>query len=114
MAVAFTTGPILAGAAANADYRPRTTPRHTTILQDSTLPARHAALLADQRPRERQRQGRRAPADESELPAGAMFAASVAAADLPPTPESFEELARRLDSRRLPQEPAPLLSNRVA
>lgn len=112
MAVAFATGPILAGAAANADYRPRTSPGHTTILQDSTVPARHAGPLADQSPHERQR--RRAPADESELPAGAMFAASIAAADLPPMPESYEELARRLDSRSLPRVLAPLLPDRHA
>ncbi|GLQ57316.1 hypothetical protein [Devosia nitrariae] len=111
MAVVSATGPILAGAAASADYRPRTSPGHATILQDSTVPARQAALLADQRPRERQR--RRAPASDSDLPAGAMFAASIAAAELPVMPESYEELARRLDSRRLPQEPVPLLPRRL-
>ena len=108
MSLLFAAEPILA----SADLRPRLAPGQATILPDSTIPARRAGLASGNKSRERQR--RNAPPAAPELPAGAMFAAAVAAETVPPQPESREEQVRRLDRGRTRQRTGIALPDRRA
>jgi len=111
MSLLFAAEPILAGAA-TADTRPRLAPGQATILPDSTTPARRAGLASDNRSRERQR--RNAPPAEPELPAGAMFAAAIAAETMPQHPEPHEEQLRRLGRGKARQRTGIALPDRHA
>jgi hypothetical protein len=112
LSLLFSAEPILAGAAANADIRARTAPGQATILPDSTVPARRAGLASDNKSRERSR--RNTPPAEPELPAGAMFAASVAAEAVPPRPDDHEEKVRRIGTSRGSRQSGLILPDRTA
>lgn len=112
MSLLFSAEPILAGAAANADLRARTAPGQATILPDGAVPARRADLMSDNKSRERSR--RNAPPAEPELPAGAMFAASVAAETVPPRPDDRQENVRRIGRPRGSKQTGVILPDRTA
>jgi hypothetical protein len=100
--------PVSPGSANLMEFRYRPTMGERTVLQDSTQKAPTSA-----------RAGERHSANddqpiEPERNRAADFAAAVIAGALPPTPQSMEELLRRIGSAEIPQESQARLKDLLA
>jgi hypothetical protein len=115
MAVSVAMEPVSAGSAAATNYRYRPAMGERPMLADST-PRSPAGSRADDRkplpfePREQ------AVADnaEPERSRTADFAAAVIAGALAPTPQSMEELFRRIGASEIPEESQARLKDLLA
>jgi hypothetical protein len=108
--------PVSPGSANLMEFRYRPTMGERTVLQDSTQKSPASA-----RPGERDRSlpfERKVDNDEQPVEAernrAADFAAAVIAGALPPTPQSMEELLRRIGSAEIPQESQARLKDLLA
>jgi len=108
--------PVTAGSASLNEYRHRPTMGERTILPDSTQQSQAGA-----RPGERNqhspadRQQKTQTAEPETLRSGASnFAAAVLAGALPPTPQSVDELFRRIGAAEIPQEAEARLRDLMA
>jgi hypothetical protein len=108
--------PVTAGSASLSEYRHRPSMGERTILPDSTQQSPAGARPGDrnqQRPADRQQQA--ANSEPETLRSGASnFAAAVLAGALPPTPQSVDELFRRIGAAEIPQEAEARLKDLMA
>jgi len=116
MVASLAIEPVSPGSANLSDYRHRPAMGERTVLHDSTQQAPNTARPGDRdgkRPFERpeQKQERRA---EPERDRTADFAAAVIAGALPPTPQSMEELIRRIGTAEIPEESQARLRDLIA
>lgn len=116
MVTSLAIEPVSSGATHMTDYRYRPSMGERTVLPDSTQKSptayksgdRNANLAGDQRP---------APPEvpaEVERNRTADFAAAVIAGALSPTPQSMEELLRRIGSAEIPEESQARLKDLLA
>jgi hypothetical protein len=108
--------PVSPGSANLMEFRYRPAMGERTVLQDSTQKAPTSARAGD---RGQSLPGERQPANddqpvEPERNRAADFAAAVIAGALPPTPQSMEELLRRIGSAEIPQESQARLKDLLA
>jgi len=116
MVASLAIEPISPGSASLSEYRYRPAMGERTMLHDSTQKAPNSARPGDRDgklPFERpeQKQERRA---EPERDRTADFAAAVIAGALPPTPQSMEELIRRIGTAEIPEESQARLRDLIA
>jgi len=101
----YALDPVLPGNASMGDFRSRHQTGDRAMLPDSAPPAPNSHEAGDnfpQRGNSEQRQERHAPPPPA--PAGSMFAAAVIAGDLPPRPETLNELFLRIGNAPIPPE----------
>lgn len=108
--------PVTAGGAALTEHRYRPATGERTLLQDSAQQS-----PASSRPGERknqnassQQQSEGGPEPETLRSGAANFAAAVIAGALPPTPQSMDELIRRIGASEIPQESEARLKDLIA
>lgn len=116
MVISLAAEPVTSGATTLLDYRYRPAMGERTMLPDSTQKSPTSAKTGSQgrdvpfQPRERADE---APA-EPERDRTADFAAAVIAGALPPTPQSMEELIRRIGTAEIPEESQARLKDLLA
>ena len=116
MVANLTVEPVSPGSANLSEYRYRPAMGERTLLQDSTQKSPTSAKPGDREgklPFERPEQKHEHPA-EPERNRTADFAAAVIAGALPPTPQSMEELIRRIGTAEIPQESQARLRDLLA
>lgn len=116
MVMSLTVEPVGAGVAHYNDYRHRHAMGERTVLQDSTQkspPTPRAGERDRGLPSERNSANNDQPA-ETERNRSADFAAAVIAGSLSPTPQSMEELLRRIGSAEIPEESQARLKDLIA
>lgn len=108
--------PVTAGNAALSEHRYRPTTGERTLLHDSTQQAAAGSRPGDRSPQRNGTSQKSAPDAEPEtLRSGASnFAAAVLAGALPPTPQSLDELFRRIGAAEIPQESEARLKDLLA
>ena len=116
MVANLTVEPVSPGSTNLGEYRYRPAMGERTLLQDSTQKSPTSAKPGDREgklpfQRDQQRQERAA---EPERDRTADFAAAVIAGALPPTPQSMEELIRRIGTAEIPQESQARLRDLLA
>ncbi len=113
MVATLAVEPVSSGTTHLLDYRHRPAMGERTILPDSTAKAQAGA-----QPRNEQRQqDRRQEASAAPHPprsGSAMFAAAVIAGSMPPTPQSMDELIRRIGISEIPPESEARLKDILA
>lgn len=117
MVTAIALEPVSPGSAFLAEQRYRPVASERSIMHDSTQHADGSA-----RPDNRQKQSSRdsdAPNEDGSLPdplrsGASKFAAAVIAGALPPTPQSMDELIRRIGSSEIPPESQARLKDIIA
>lgn len=110
MATTLAIEPVSPGTAHLLDYRHRPAMGERTILPDSTARAQAGA-----QPRNEQRQIDRHKDDPAPQRSGsAMFAAAVIAGSMPPTPQTMDELIRRIGISEIPPESEARLKDILA
>lgn len=114
MVVNLAIEPVSPGSANLTEYRYRPAMGERTVLQDSTQKAPPSARPGDrERSFEKQAPAEQPPA-EAERDRTADFAAAVIAGAMRPTPQSMEELLRRIGSAEIPQESQARLKDLLA
>ncbi|MEQ9636018.1 MAG: hypothetical protein RLW68_08030 [Devosia marina] len=116
MVANLTVEPVSPGSANLSEYRYRPAMGERTLLQDSTQKSPTSAKPGDREgklPFERPEQKHEHPA-EPERNRTADFAAAVIAGALPPTPQSMEELIRRIGTAEIPLEAQARLRDLLA
>jgi len=116
MVTSLAIEPVSSGATHMSDYRYRPAMGERTVLPDSTQKSPTSAKPGDRDrglPHERRPARDEQPA-ETERNRSADFAAAVIAGALPPTPQSMEELLRRIGSAEIPQEAEARLRDLLA
>lgn len=113
MVTALAIEPVSSGTTYLQDYRHRPAMGERTLLPDGAVQTQPGA-----QPRNEQRQhDRRQEANPSPQPSrtgSSMFAAAVIAGALPPTPQSMDELIRRIGSSEIPPESEARLKDILA
>ncbi|MBE7732105.1 hypothetical protein [Devosia faecipullorum] len=113
MVTALAIEPVSSGTTHLQDYRHRPAMGERTLLPNGTAQTQPGA-----QPRNEQRQhDRRQEASPSPPPSrsgSSMFAAAVIAGALPPTPQSMDELIRRIGSSEIPPESEARLKDILA
>jgi hypothetical protein len=108
--------PVSPGSANLMEFRHRPAMGERTLLQDSTQKSSASARPGEREsalPFERKPKNDEQPV-EAERNRAADFAAAVIAGALPPTPQSMEELLRRIGSAEIPQESQARLKDLLA
>lgn len=116
MVASLAIEPVSPGSANLMEFRYRPTMGERTVLQDSTQKAPASARPGEREstlPFERKADNDEQPV-EAERNRAADFAAAVIAGALPPTPQSMEELLRRIGSAEIPQESQARLKDLLA
>lgn len=116
MVISLAIEPVSTGTAYAMDYRYRPQLGERTLLQDSTHNAPATAGSGDRAPQlpfERKKAPSEIPA-EPERSRTADFAAAVIAGALAPTPQTMEELLRRIGSAEIPDESMARLRDLIA
>jgi len=116
MVVSLTVEPVSPGSTNLSEYRYRPAMGERTLLQDSTQKSPTSAKPGDRDgrlPFERSQESQERQA-EPERNRTADFAAAVIAGALPPTPQSMEELIRRIGTAEIPQESQARLRDLLA
>jgi hypothetical protein len=116
MVASLTIEPVAPGSANMSEYRYRPAMGERTMLQDSTQKSPPSAKTGERDkhlPFERRTQPEERPA-EPERDRTSDFAAAVIAGALPPTPQSMEELIRRIGTAEIPQESQARLRDLMA
>lgn len=103
MVTALAIEPVSSGTTNLQDYRHRPAMGERTLLPDGA-----ARAQSSPQPRNEQRQQDRrqeaGPAPQSPRSGSSMFAAAVIAGSMPPTPQSMDELIRRIGISEIPPE----------
>jgi len=116
MVASLTVEPVSPGSASLSEYRYRPAMGERTLLHDSTQKSPTSAKPGDsdaKQPFERPKQNQERQA-EPERNRTADFAAAVIAGALPPTPQSMEELIRRIGTSEIPEESQARLRDLIA
>jgi len=116
MVASLAVEPVSPGSASFSEYRYRPAMGERTVLQDSTQKSPSSAKPGDRDaklPFERREQNQERQA-EPERNRTADFAAAVIAGALPPTPQSMEELIRRIGTAEIPEESQARLRDLIA
>lgn len=116
MVVSLAIEPVSTGAAYTMDFRHRPQMGERTLLQDSTQNAPASSRAGDRAPPhpfEKKKSAAEVPA-EPERSRTSDFAAAVIAGALAPTPQSMEELLRRIGSAEIPDESMARLRDIIA
>lgn len=116
MVASLAIEPVSPGSANLTEYRYRPAMGERTVIQDSAQKAAAGARPGD---RERSLPFERKPDNDEQLVEpernrAADFAAAVIAGALPPTPQSMEELLRRIGSAEIPVESQARLKDLLA
>lgn len=114
MISAITADQPIASGANMADYRHRPLKGERAILPDSTPAAREDAAARNNREFTPDDQGTPAQPEAPRRDSSSMFAAAVIAGALPPTPQTMEELIRRIGSSTIPEESQARLKDLLA
>ncbi len=115
MVAPITMEPVSVGSAALQDYRYRPSMGERTLLPDSTKKPSGGSQATDREPLPfpKPEQSAHQPA-APERSRTADFAAAVIAGALPPTPQSMDELIRRIGSIEIPEESQARLKDLLA
>lgn len=108
--------PVTAGGAALSEHRYRPAMGERTLLQDSTQRS-PAGARPGERNNQRATDGKQSgsePEPDTLRSGASNFAAAVIAGALPPTPQSMDELMRRIGSAEIPQEAEARLKDLMA
>ncbi|KKB84846.1 hypothetical protein VW29_08380 [Devosia limi DSM 17137] len=101
----YAIDPVSPGNANMGDLRSRHQTGDRALLPDSAPPAPSSPETGDNFPkRDGSRQEQERPAPPPPAPAGSMFAAAVIAGNLPPRPETLDELFLRIGNAPIPPE----------
>jgi hypothetical protein len=115
MVTSIAMEPVSAGSSAVLQYRHRPAMGERPMLADSTRKSAGSSHAADREPLPFEKpQGAAEPAPEPERSRTSDFAAAVIAGALPPTPQSMEELIRRIGSSEIPEESQARLRDLLA
>ncbi len=108
--------PVTAGGTALTEHRYRPAMGERTVLPDSTQQSPNNARAGDRNGNSAasSRQPETGPEPETLRSGASNFAAAIIAGALPPTPQSMEELIRRIGSSEIPQESEARLKDLIA
>lgn len=105
--------PVSSGTTHLLDYRHRPAMGERTVLPDSAQkPQAGAQTRNEQRQHDRRQDA--SPSPQPPRSGSSIFAAAVIAGSLPPTPQSMEELIRRIGSSEIPEESQARLKDLLA
>lgn len=116
MVLSLAVEPVSTGVAYNSEFRHRPAMGERTLLQDSTQKPPSAARTGERNhgaPFKGKQDSDEQPI-EAERNRSADFAAAVIAGALPPTPQTMEELLRRIGSAEIPEESQARLKDLLA